>query len=219
MRRSAQRQRVRQALARLGREDLPLEIPVGQLSIADQQVVEIARALVTEAKVIVFDEPTSSLTRHDVANLFRAIENLKRSGIAIIYISHFLEEIRQIADRYVVLRDGSSAGEGLLANATEADIVALMVGRRVDELFPTVPHTPGEPILSLAGLSGQRMPSDVTFELRRGEILGLAGLVGAGRTELLRCLFALDPVKRGTVRVAGLAPRPRRGRGSVLGWD
>jgi ribose transport system ATP-binding protein len=108
--RAAQRERVGLALAQLGREDLPLNTPVGQLSVADQQVVEIARALVIDAKVIVFDEPTSSLTQHDVDSLFRVIEKLKCSGIAVIYISHFLEEIRRIADHYVVLRDGAVAG-------------------------------------------------------------------------------------------------------------
>src|SRR5262249_37559651 len=145
-------------LALLGRADLPLDVPVSRLSIADQQVVEIARALVIEAKVIVLDEPTSSLTRHDVENLFEVIAKLKRSGIAIIYISHFLEEIRRIADRYIVLRDGAVAGGGNLAGTSEAEIVALMVGRNVDELFPTVPHTPGEVILSLEKLSGRDVP-------------------------------------------------------------
>ncbi|MEX0977654.1 MAG: ATP-binding cassette domain-containing protein, partial [Pirellulales bacterium] len=128
---SDERKKVRAALAQLDRADLPLDVPVGRLSIAEKQVVEIARALVTRARVIVFDEPTSSLTRHDVESLFRTIERLKRSGIAIIYISHFLEEIRRIADRFVVLRDGTVAGGGEAAGVSEAQIVALMVGRRV----------------------------------------------------------------------------------------
>jgi ribose transport system ATP-binding protein len=191
----------------LGRADLPLGVPVRRLSVADQQVVEIARALASETKVIVFDEPTSSLTQHDVENLFRVIDKLKRSGIAVIYISHFLEEIRRIADRYTVLRDGAVAGSGQLAGTTESEIVALMVGRKVEELFPSVPHVAGEVVLSLAGLSGRKTPRDVSFELRRGEILGIAGLVGSGRTELLRCLLALDPVRRGRVRIGALEPR------------
>jgi ribose transport system ATP-binding protein len=207
VRKAEERQRVRAALEQLDRTDLPLDKPVGQLSVADQQVVEIARALVTDAKVIVFDEPTSSLTRHDVQNLFRAIARLKASGIAIIYISHFLEEIRQIADRFVVLRDGTVAGTGALTGASEADIVSLMVGRQVNELFPSVPHKSGEVLLSLQGLSGRQAPKGATLEVRRGEILGLAGLVGSGRTELLRCLMALDPVREGTVRIASCEPR------------
>jgi ribose transport system ATP-binding protein len=207
VRANAQRQRVRDALVLLGRPDLPIDVPVGGLSVADQQVVEIVRALAIEAKVIVFDEPTSSLTQHDVECLFGVIEKLKRSGIAIIYISHFLEEVRRIADRYTVLRDGSVAGSGVLAGVSESQIIALMVGRSVDELFPSVAHTPGEVILSLDALAGPVAPRDVSFELRRGEILGVAGLVGSGRTELLRCLLALDPVQSGTVRVAGMIPR------------
>ena len=208
VRRAAGERRVREALELLGRADLPLDAPVRRLSVADQQVVEIARALAIQAKVIVFDEPTSSLTQHDVENLFRVIEKLKRSGIAIIYISHFLEEIRLIADRYTVLRDGAVAGGGRLADASEGEIVSLMVGRKVDDLFPTIAHAPGEVVLSLKSLSGRAMPHDVSFELRRGEILGIAGLVGSGRTELLRCLLALDPIRRGTVRVLATTPRP-----------
>jgi ribose transport system ATP-binding protein len=204
--RAAERRRVVAALELLDRSDLDLDVPVSRLSVADQQIVEIARALVIDAKVIVFDEPTSSLTAHDVENLFRVIEKLKRSGIAIIYISHFLEEIRRIAEVYTVLRDGTVAGSGELAATSERQIVALMVGRQVDELFPTVEHQSGEVILSLVDLAGVEAPRDVSFELRRGEILGIAGLVGAGRTELLRCLMALDPVRSGRVRVAGMLP-------------
>jgi ribose transport system ATP-binding protein len=203
VRRAAQRERVRKALALLGRDDLPLDAPAGQLSVADQQVVEIARALAIEARVIVFDEPTSSLTQHDVENLFRTIAKLKSSGIAIIYISHFLEEIRRIADRYTVLRDGWVAGSGDLAGVTEREIVSRMVGRTVEDLFPTVPHSPGEVVLSLSGIWGAKTPRDISLELRRGEILGIAGLVGAGRTELLRCLLALEPVRRGHIRMRG----------------
>ncbi len=205
--RGQERSKVQQALALLGREDLPLGVPVYRFSVADQQVVEIARALASDAKVIVFDEPTSSLTAHDVESLFRVIGKLRASGIAIIYISHFLEELRRIADRFLVLRDGSVAGGGVMAGTSEAEIVTLMVGRKVEELFPSVPHQPGEAVLSLDSLSGRKSPIDISFELRRGEILGIAGLVGAGRTELLRCLLALDPVRCGTVRLHGVIPR------------
>jgi len=131
---------------------------------------------------------------------------LKKTGYGIVYISHFLEEIRQVCDRYAVLRDGRTAGHGLLADSTESQIISLMVGRTVEELFPKVPHQAREPLLELQGLTGRRMPNDASLTLHRGEILGIAGLVGAGRTELLRCLFSLDPVRRGKVRVGGVAP-------------
>jgi ribose transport system ATP-binding protein len=205
--RTAQRQRIRDALALLGHADLPLGTPVARLSVGLQQLVEIARALVHRARVIVFDEPTSSLTRHDAQRLFQVIGELKSSGRAVIYISHFLEEIRAVCDHFAVLRDGQAVGEGTVAGTSAAEIVALMVGRKVDDLFPTVPHEAGEVVLSLAGLTGRTFPRDVSFDLRRGEILGIAGLVGAGRTELLRALFALDPVRTGRVPVPGYAPR------------
>ena len=199
--RAAQRLRVKQALDLLGHPHLKPETRVGDLPIAVQQLVEIARALVSESKVIVFDEPTSSLTRQDVDHLFAVIRKLRDSGLGIVYISHFLEEIRQVCDCYSVLRDGRSVGQGELAGATDTQIVSLMVGRGVADLFPTVAHTPGAVVLSLQGLSGARSPQNVTLELRRGEILGLAGLIGAGRTEMLRCLFGLDAVTSGDVRI------------------
>jgi len=204
-----QRRLVSDALEKLGHPHLPLDRPVGTLSTALRQIVEIARALVRQAKLVVFDEPTSSLTRHDSAQLFRVIKAMKREGIGVVYISHFLEEIREVADRYTVLRDGRTVGAGSLADVDERTIVALMVGRSVEELFPQVPHTPGEPLLEVAGLGGRRMPTDVSFTLRRGEILGISGLVGAGRTELMRLIAALDPVKAGTVRIAQVASRAK----------
>jgi ribose transport system ATP-binding protein len=207
LRRSQQQPRVRQALEWLGHPELSPHAIVADLSVGAQQLVEIARALVHDAKLIVFDEPTSSLPHRDSQRLFDVIRRLKATGLGVIYISHFLEEVRAICDDFAVLRDGRSVGVGELAGVTEDRIVALMVGRAVKDLFPQVPHTPGEAVLSLAGLNGRRYPRDVSFEMRRGEILGLAGLVGAGRTELVRCLFGLDAVRRGTVRIAGVAPR------------
>ncbi|MCE9605796.1 MAG: sugar ABC transporter ATP-binding protein [Planctomycetia bacterium] len=202
-----QRRLVRDALAKLGHADLPLERPVRALSTALRQVVEIARALVQQAKLVVFDEPTSSLTRHDSAQLFRVIKAMKAQGIGVVYISHFLEEIREVADRYTVLRDGRTVGSGSLAGVDERTIVSLMVGRSVEELFPQVPHSPGEPLLEVRNLSGRRIPQDVSFTLHRGEILGISGLVGAGRTELMRLIAALDPATSGSVRIRQ-APSP-----------
>lgn len=213
LRRDRQRPRIREVLAWLGHPELSPEVPVGRLSIGAQQLVEIARALVHDARLIVFDEPTSSLTQRDVARLFDVIRRLKDAGHGVIYISHFLEEVRTICDDYAVLRDGRSVGAGTLAGATERQIVELMVGRTVTELFPQVPHQVGEPLVSLAGLTGDKSPIDASLTLHRGEILGLAGLVGAGRTELVRCLFGLDAVRSGQLLIAGATPgRGPRGR-------
>jgi ribose transport system ATP-binding protein len=206
--RPAQRRQARAALERLGHADLPLDTPVRNLSPGMQQLVEIARALVTRAKVIVFDEPTSSLTRADVEQLFQTITRLQQEGLGVIYISHFLEEIRRVCDSYLILRDGKSVASGVLAETPVAQIVSLMVGRRIEELYPSVPHTPGEVVLSVDRLFGEKKPLDVSFELRRGEILGLSGLVGAGRTELVRSIFALDAVRSGRVRVGAIHPDP-----------
>ncbi|MEX0716290.1 MAG: sugar ABC transporter ATP-binding protein [Planctomycetaceae bacterium] len=218
LRRGAQGPRVREALSRLGHSDLRPETPVGRLSVAVRQIVEIARALVRRARVIVFDEPTSSLTRSDAERLFDVIRRLKRDGIGIVYISHFLEEIRSVCGLFTVLRDGRTVGGGNVADVSNEAIVAQMVGRAVGELFPCVPHQPGETILSLADLSGRKSPRGVSLDLRRGEILGIAGLVGAGRTELLRCVYGLDPIARGEASLprqrgeAGALPAGTRGR-------
>ena len=199
--RGMQRARVQEALETVGLGDLsPTELARDQ-SVATQQLIEIARALVGQARVILFDEPTSSLPQHDVERLFQIIARLKATGIGIVYISHFLEEVRCVADRFTVLRDGENAGDGLIGDYSDEQIISLMVGRDLDHLFPTVPHTPGKELLEIANLSGEITPRRVNVKLREGEIFGIAGLVGAGRTELLRCLFALDYVIDGDVLV------------------
>ncbi|MEK6236184.1 MAG: sugar ABC transporter ATP-binding protein, partial [Planctomycetales bacterium] len=139
--------------------------------------------------------------------LFQAMRALKQSGVGVIYISHFLEEIREVCDHFTVIRDGELAGSGRVEDVEYSEIVSLMAGRSVDQLFPTTPHEPGEVILSVESLCGNPFPKDVSLTLRRGEILGIAGLVGAGRTELLRCLMALDPVRSGRVVIDGTVPR------------
>lgn len=204
--RAVQRRQVRAALERLGHGDLPPELPVSRLSVGMQQLVEIARALASQAKVIVFDEPTSSLGPADVERLFQAIVRLRQQGLGVIYISHFLKEIRRVCDSYTVLRDGETVDSGTLAGTSETHIVSAMAGRGIDELYPTVPHSPGDIVLSVVGLTGVPKPRDVSFDLRRGEIMGIAGLVGAGRTELLRSILALEPVRTGRVRVGTVYP-------------
>ena len=208
--REAHRSRIRGVLARLGHPDLPLDALGATLSSGDRQLVEIARALLTDARVVVMDEPTSSLGLAEIARLFEIIAGLRREGVAVVYISHFLEEVQRVADRYVVLRDGRVAGEGATAGTTVADLVELMIGRRLPEMFPVTARTPGEPVLSLESVATGDRPSGVDLTLRRGEILGLAGLVGAGRTELLRAVYGLDPIVSGRVTVAGYSGGKRR---------
>jgi ribose transport system ATP-binding protein len=147
LQRSLQRQRLREVLGLLGHGELELTRMVGGLSIGSQQIVEIARGLVADAKVMVFDEPTSSLSRRDVEGLFALIGRLEQRGLAVIYISHFLEEIRQVAKRYTVLRDGRTVGSGGLSQMTDEAVVSLLIGRSVDRLFPYVPHAIGEVVL------------------------------------------------------------------------
>jgi ribose transport system ATP-binding protein len=205
--------RVREALALLHHPDISPQVPVRRLSISAQQLVEVARALVSSARTIVFDEPTSSLTRRDTSHLFEVIRRLRGRGVSVVYISHFLEEVREISDRFTVLRDGRTAGAGEIAATPLGRIVELMVGRSVSEMFPRVPHEPGEPVLEARELAGATRPKGASFSLRRGEILGIFGLVGAGRTETLRVIFGLDRVRSGKVEslrwgeITGISPR------------
>ncbi|MGQ9760486.1 MAG: sugar ABC transporter ATP-binding protein [Thermogutta sp.] len=198
---SEMKRRAQEALSELGLADLPLESPVRALPPGLQQMVEIARALVMQAKVVVLDEPTSSLAQDDVARLFRLVRRLQGRGLSVIYISHFLEEVKQISDRFTVLRDGHSVGTGPTATTPVNQMVQMMVGREVTELYPRRNKAPGEVVLDIKNLSGRDKPKDVSLSLRRGEILGIAGLIGSGRTELLRAIFGLDPVRRGVVQV------------------
>jgi ribose transport system ATP-binding protein len=186
-----------QALAQLGHHDIPPDASVGTLSVAAQQLVEIARAIAVGCRVLVLDEPTSSLGRRDVEHLFELLRRLKAQGHAIVYISHFIEEVKAVADRFIVLRDGRNAGGGTTADATHDEIVSLMVGRTVGALFPRTPRSRGEAILDVAALE----PGSASFTLHRGEILGIAGVLGSGRTHLLRTLFGLEAVRSGRVRL------------------
>ena len=196
-----------EALARLDHRDIDPDARVAGLSTAARQIVEIARALASDCRVLVLDEPTSSLGRADAAQLFERIRALAARGIAVIYISHFLEEVLAVADRYTVLRDGVTAGRGAIAGTRAEDLVALMVGRAVEDLFPRGARAPGEVLLELDALAGEGLPADASLQLRRGEVLGVAGLVGAGRTELLRAIFGLAPIRSGAIRV-----------GAHIGW-
>ncbi len=186
------------ALAELEHAEIAPRAEVATLSVAEQQLVEIARALAVGCRVLVLDEPTSSLGQDDVKRLFALVDRLRRSGHAVVYISHFLEEVKQVSDRFVVLRDGRNVAEGQTAETTPRALAAAMVGRDVEQLFPRSPRTRGEPLLQLDGFGA----GAATLTLHRGEVLGIAGLLGAGRTRLLRGIFGLDAVSQGRIRVA-----------------
>jgi len=204
LQRGAMRTRVQDALQLLHNAELTPERKVSELSPGARQLVEVARALCSDARLVIMDEPTSSLGAADVARLFDVIATLRERGVSVIYISHALEELSAIADRYTVLRDGKHVQSGAMSEVSRAELIEAMVGRTLDEAFPKVAHEPGEPLLHLDGICGLRLPQGASLTLRRGEILGIAGLVGAGRTELLRALFGLDPIKSGSVKLAGV---------------
>jgi len=189
----------RRALDEVGLPSVAPETPVESLSIAEQQLVEIARAVAVGCKILVLDEPTSSLTQKDVQNLFALVRRLKEKGVAVVYISHALEEVEALCDRFTVMRDGETVGHGEVGEVPVDKIISMMVGRDVHDLYPRSPRTPGEQILDLKNVGGSRLPLDASLTIHRGEVMGIAGLIGAGRTEMLRAVFGLDPVKNGTV--------------------
>ncbi|HEX2853218.1 MAG TPA: sugar ABC transporter ATP-binding protein [Opitutaceae bacterium] len=206
--RQVSRERARAALAQLGHEGLDLDRRAGEFTIAEQQIIEIARALLMQPKVLIMDEPTSSLTQADTEKLFATILRLRAQGVSVIYISHFLEECRRICDRYTVLKDGETVGSGLMKDATLDHIVTLMTGREVKDLYPRTVHQPGAVVLEVKEAAGSPRLKRASFQLRAGEIFGLAGLIGAGRTDLLRTIFALDGLAAGEVCLAGAPAGP-----------
>jgi ribose transport system ATP-binding protein len=201
LRRTELRARASAALAQIEQSAIPLDVPVSQLSQARQQLVEVARGIACGSRVLVLDEPTSSLAQPDVLRLFDLVRRLQSQGLAVVYISHFLEEIQRIADTFTVVRDGCSVGHGDVAGFPIGDMVRMMVGRELNEAYPRTAREAGEPILELSSLSGHPRPDSASLQLRRGEVVGIAGVIGAGRTELVRAIFGLDPVRQGTVRV------------------
>jgi ribose transport system ATP-binding protein len=216
--RTTSRDRARSVLVQLGHETLDLDRPAGAFSIAEQQIIEIARALLLQPQVLIMDEPTSSLTEADTTRLFDTIRRLKEQGVSIIYISHFLEECRLIADRYTVLKDGNTVGSGAMGDVTLDHLVTLMTGREVRDLYPQVPRTPGAVVLDVQTVAAPPRLKRASLQVRAGEIVGLAGLVGAGRTDLLRVVFGLDRLEAGAVAVVGsranaATPRDRWSQG------
>ncbi|MFL6144972.1 MAG: sugar ABC transporter ATP-binding protein [Labedaea sp.] len=178
------------------------------LSIADQQLVEIVKALSTEATVIVMDEPTAALSATEAQRLLAVARRLRDRGAAVVFVSHRLDEAFALCDRVTVLRDGATVAEAEIGATTPAEVVRWMVGRELTEMFPKVPSEPGEVLLEVAGLGRAGVFADISFTVRRGEIVALAGLVGSGRTEVVRAVFGIDRYDTGTVHVGGapLAP-------------
>jgi ribose transport system ATP-binding protein len=221
LRRERMRAAAGAALAQLDRPEISVDARTGSLPVAVQQLVEIARALAqSDTRVLILDEPTSSLAEDDVRRLFAAIRRLQARGMSVLYISHVLEEVQEIADRFTVLRDGRTVGGGAARDVPRTEIVRMMAGRQMDQLFPRSAHAPGDTILELDGVGGVVKPVSASLALRRGEVVGIGGLMGAGRTELLRAVFGLDPVRRGAIRVAAWSgwatPRRRLAQGVGL---
>jgi rhamnose transport system ATP-binding protein len=201
------RERARALIERAGAMIDPERL-VSTLSMPEQQIVEIAKAIGASARILIMDEPTASLTDREVESLFRVIAELKAQGVGIIYISHRLDEIARIADRISVLRDGQMIATRNARDADRAELIQLMVGRSVNAVFPKREVGQGEVVLSVQRLSSRAAGvRDVSFEVRRGEILGIAGLVGAGRTQLAETLFGLTPADSGEIFAAGAPVR------------
>jgi ABC-type sugar transport system ATPase subunit len=231
--RSAMRRRAEELLQKIG-VAMDVRQPIGGLSTAQEQLVQIASAVGTGAKILIFDEPTSSLSEPEAQRLFALIDDLKRRGVTMIYVSHRMPEVFRLCDRLSVLRDGKYVGTLERASATQDDIVRMMIGRSLEQYFPQhLSGKPGETVLSVRNLSSIGKFEDVSFDLRAGEILGFAGLVGSGRSEVAKAIMGLDkqatgrvdvtgrPMRLGSIREAmrrglGLVPEDRKRQGLVL---
>jgi ribose transport system ATP-binding protein len=228
--------RTRELLTRLGHGDLSPSREVGSLSAANKQIVSMARALSRDTKLIIMDEPSAVLDAQEVKNLFRVVEELTSQGIAVIYISHRLEEIRQIGDRITVIKDGQSMATGLpVADTPTKELIRLMTGRTVEHVFPSRPGVPADApvVLDVRDLGLRGTFENVSFEVRAGEVVGLAGLVGSGRSEILETIYGARKATTGSVAVkgrmlkagsvrdavnagVGLSPEERKSQGLLL---
>ncbi|HEY3726228.1 MAG TPA: sugar ABC transporter ATP-binding protein [Solirubrobacteraceae bacterium] len=212
--RGSEKRNARELLERVGLKVDPSR-KVSALSVAEQQRVEIAKALAVDAKLVIMDEPTATLTEGEIDDLFGLIEQLKSEGIAIFYISHRLEEVVRIADRVTVMRDGEVVETLNKGDVDESRLITLMVGREIDNLYPKQECEIGDPILRVEGVTRPGVLRDCSFEVRSGEILGFAGVVGAGRTELARAVFAADPISAGRIELDGKELSLKSPRGAV----
>lgn len=185
--------------------DIKADDKVLTLSVAQQQMVEIAKALSIDAEIIIMDEPTACLTDKEVDMLFQIIKRLKQKNMAIIYISHRMEELFKITDRVMVMRDGQYVDTKSTVHTNREELISLMVGRKLTEFYTKSAHTLGEVVLEVKNMKRGRILKDISFALRRGEVLGVSGLVGAGRTEMARCIFGIDAYDEGTIMIDGKA--------------
>ena len=202
---AAMRKRASSLLASLDIHDLDVNAVVGTLSVGNRQRVEILRALSQDARLLIMDEPTAALAEHDVARLFDIVRRLRARGVGVVYISHRMDEIFALADRVTVLRDGSYVGTREVAATNSPELVEMMVGRRIESLFPKVTVPIGEPVLELRGLIRPPRTKGVSLTVRAGEIVGLAGLVGSGRSELAQVVFGVTPATGGAILLDGRA--------------
>lgn len=232
---ASMREKTRRLLADLGSSVSP-DAPVDALSVAQKQMVEIAKAMVHDSRLLILDEPTTVLTREETAVLFGRMRALKDRGVAMVYISHKLAEVREICDRVLVLRDGEMISEDAICDLDEREMARRMVGRELTQIFPAKAPPSDAPALEVSGLCAPGAVTDASFTLRKGEVLGLAGLMGSGQTELAEALMGLFPKSAGEIRVNGTARRitqprdavdlglaylsdDRQGKGLVLGFD
>lgn len=182
---------------------IPLERPAGECSVGQQQMIEIAKALMTDAKVIIMDEPTAALTEREIQKLFGVIASLKENGVSIVYISHRMEEIFTICDRITIMRDGRTVDTKAIAETNFDEVVRKMVGRELTERYPVRNPSYGEVVLEVRNASSKGLFQNVSFEVRAGEVLGFAGLMGSGRTEIMRTIFGLDRMDSGELFIRG----------------
>jgi rhamnose transport system ATP-binding protein len=205
-------QRTDEVFAEIGIK-LDSHTPVYQLGIADRQLIEIAKSLISGARVLILDEPTSVLSSREVDSLFTLLNSLRARGISLVFVSHKLDEVTALTDRVVVLRDGAFVAERETSNVTISQLIHMMVGREINDLYPALTRSSGEVIFEVKNLTRPGYFQDVSFSLRKGEILGIAGLVGAGRTELAEAIFGITPAESGTMSLDGLpyvAKSPRQ---------
>ena len=198
----AMRAQAQEIMDRMG-VNIPVDAVMSDLSVGQQQMVEICKALMVDAKVLIMDEPTAALTQSETENLFKVVNSLREKGVSIVYISHRMEEIFELCDRITILRDGSYIGTEYIKDITMDDIVQMMIGREIGERYPARDVKIGEEVLRVEGLTHGKLFKDVSFSVRAGEVLGVSGLMGAGRTEIMQAIFGNLPVASGKIFIDG----------------